>query len=289
MQAVTMFAALAATLCGTASAANRTAGLSDVPQKPLWFGMWGSDQDSNGFSSLVWDAVQDSDVDQHGGGDLRFLYPVWKFFCQEQQQTGVCTLYSDYQSRWDNAVSKMKQYLSSGKIIGFFPGDERICKMKGTGVTDTIINTVRNDFPKGTAIIYINECGSTWPEHSMPEGADWVSVDRYRGDKDQDYVKDVKKIYDDIFKKLHSGQKVGLCPGVGHPRDHEKICDDECTANVELQDAKDFVEWAHSDDRVIFIAPYAWMRDGQIEVGLNQMSHNDELKQFYKKLGQSTK
>ena len=33
-----MSAALAAALCATANAANRTTGLSDVPQKRLWFG-----------------------------------------------------------------------------------------------------------------------------------------------------------------------------------------------------------------------------------------------------------
>ena len=124
----------------------------------------------------------------------------------------------------------------------------------------------------------------------MPANADWVSIDHYRSSKDEDYIGKVKNDYDEaVFKKLHDGQKVVVIPGVGHPKDNFKICDDKCTAALELKDAKDMVEWAHDDGRIAGIMPYAWMRDGHVEFGLNQMSDNSELLSYYQKLGRSTK
>ena len=259
----------------------------DLPHKDLWFGMWGSTPDVYEWSSIAWDNVPDSDIDQHGGPNLRFFYDVTPFFCSDIHN---CQIYSDYQQRWNNAVPKMTQLLNDQKILGFFGGDEGICHNHAAGPTNTILNTVRNSFPRGKAIIWINECSSTWPDHSMPEAADWVSADHYRKKTSDDYIGDVKKVYDNgIFKKLHSHQKVVLIPGVGHPRDHYKMCDDKCTAEAELKDAKDFVNWAHKDSRVAAIAAYAWMRDGTVEQGLNQLGDNGDLVNYYQNLGRSTK
>ena len=267
-----------------------TTTLRDVPHKDLWFGFWGSDSDVYDFSSLVWDNVSDDEIDQRGGPNLRFMYPVYKFFCQGGQETGKCEIFSDFQDRWNAAVPKMTQLLNDQKILGFFAGDEVICHSGAAGPSDTIVNTVRNSFPRGKAIIWLNECGSTWPDHSVPENADWLSADHYRSHKDDDYIGDVKNLYNNgVFKKMHSHQKVVLIPGAGHPKDNYKICDDKCTCEVELKDAKDFVDWAHEDSRVAGIMPYAWMRGADVEYGLNEMSDNGDLKKFYTDLGRSTK
>ena len=264
--------------------------LPNVPNKPMWFGFWGSNPDVYSSSSLVWDGITEADIDQHGSPNLRFMYPAYKFFCQEQSLSGHCTLFPDYQSRWNNAVPKLVQLLKDQKILGFFAGDEMICSNKAVGPTNTMIDTIRATFSKGKAIIWINECGSTFREHSMPANADWVSLDHYRSSKDEDYIGKVKNDYDEaIFKKLHDGQRVVVIPGVGHPKDNFKICDDKCTAALELKDAKDMVEWAHDDGRIAGIMPYAWMRDGHVEFGLNQMSDNGDLLSYYQKLGRSTK
>jgi len=165
-----------------------------------------------------------------------------------------------------------------------------ICKNKAAGPTTTMIDTIRSTFPKGKAIIWINECGSTWPDHTMPANADWVSIDHYRASKDEDYIAKVKEKYNNgVFKLLQSGQKVVVVPGVGHPRDNKQICDDKCTAALELKDAKDMTAWAQADARIVGIMPYAWMRDGKVEQGLNQMSNNGDLKDYYQQLGRSTK
>ena len=67
------------------------------------------------------------------------------------------------------------------------------------------------------------------------------------------------------------------------------MCSDKCTAEVELQDAKDFLDWAHKDSRIVAMAAYSWMRDGKVEKGLNQLGHNGDLMNFYMDLGRSTK
>jgi len=263
------------------------ADVPNVPSKPLWFGMWGSNPAIYPWSSIAWDNIPDGDIDQYGGPSLRFFYDVTKFFCPDKSN---CHLYSDYQTRWNNAVPKMTQLLTDQKILGFFLGDEVICSNKGTGPSNTMANTVRNTFPRGKAIIFLNDCGSTFSKYDIPENVDWVSADNYRKSKDQDYVGKVKGIYNDgIFKKLRSYQRAVVIPGVGHPRDHYKICDDGCTANVELQDAKDFLSWAQGDHRIVAMAPYSWSRDGKIEQGLDQLGSNENLKNFYMNLGKSTK
>merc|ERR1712151_532641 len=105
---------------------------------------------------------------RYGGTSLRFLYPAFKFFCQEQAETGACTLFSDFQSRWNAAVPRMQQLLASQKILGFSIGDERICGSKfKTSLSDweTMINTIRSSFPdRSKAIIHTNECGGTFGE-----------------------------------------------------------------------------------------------------------------------------
>ena len=108
--------------------------------------MWGSTPEVYPWSSIAWDDIPDSDIDQYGGPNLRFFYDVAKYFCVD---TDNCDIYPDYQDRWNNAVPKMTQLLKDQKILGFFLGDEVICNNKGTGPTNTMANTVRNTFPRG--------------------------------------------------------------------------------------------------------------------------------------------
>ena len=255
----------------------------------LWFGWWGSNSAVYDTSSIAWDHVSDQDIDQYGGPSLRFMHTVEHIFCEEGSLSGKCTIRSDHQALWNAAVPRFSQLLAAQKILGFFAGDEVICKNNAAGPTNIIANTIRNTFPRGKAIIWINECGSTFKEHSMPENVDWVSSDHYRKKKDDDYLGDVKNMYQPIFSKLHSHQSVVLIPGAGHPKDHYKMCDDKCTAKVELQDAKDFVSWAKSDSRIVGIMPYSYSRDGQVEQGASQLSDNGGLVNFYADLGRSTK
>ena len=129
----------------------------------------------------------------------------------------------------------MTQLLVDKKILGFWAGDKRICKSQDAKPSITIIDTIRSTFPRGKAIIWLNECTSTWPHYSMPVNADWVSIDHYRKKKDDNYISDLKDLFKSkVFKKLHDHQKVLIVPGVGHPKDNYKICDDKCTAKIEL-------------------------------------------------------
>ena len=89
---------------------------------------------------------------------------------------------------------------------------------------------------------------------------------------------------------------MGFCEiavGAGHdgayPEAREYQCDDKCTAKVELQDAKDAIEWAHKDSRIALVAPYAWWRDGKVEKGLDQLKDADDLKKFWIDFGTSTR
>ena len=223
-------------------------------------------------------------------------------------------MYPDYQARWNAAVPQMRQYLSQQKILGFFACDECICHGAGDQL-NIMIKTVRATFPRGTAIIYANECGSTFDcsDHasidtaenttefgqakamkgSVPAELDWISIDRYRTNSDPGHMPGLRKhCYEDIiYPLMHDHQKVAIIPQVGHPKDDYKICDDECTAGVELQDAKDAVAWAQSDSRVALVAPYSWKRHDitQAETGLDEMGSNTDLKAFWISYGQGTK
>jgi len=273
--------------------------LPPIPQK-LWFGMWGSTLDGSvnpyTFSSVIWDPPpSDATIQQYGGPASRFLYPVGKFFCSGFQQNGLCTLLPNFQALWNAAVPQMHSLLQSQKILGFCLGDERVCGGKrGPDAYNNVVtmaNAVRASFPQGTAIIYANECGSLYGSgKKVPDAIDWISIDHYRKNSKPGFIEELKKDYYDkvVFPMMASHQKVGIIPQAGHPTESEKICDDKCTAAVELQDAKDAVSWAKSDSRVTMIAPYAWRRDGKIAVGLDQLGDNGDLKNYWINFGKGT-
>lgn len=270
--------------------------LPPVPDK-IWFGWWGGAPDNTWdksieSASLLFDPIPaDNDIDQLGGSNgVRFLYPAFMFFCQEQAMTGACTLFSDYQSRWATAIPKLTNYLRHGKILGFNIGDERICGTKQkSSVADwnTIISTIRASFPRGQAIIYTNECASSFedgtPIKTIPDGLDWISFDHYRSNKDSGFIDDLRKRYEEnLYPKLASHQMVSIIPEVTCDDKKWDDCDSKCCAKVELQDAKDAMDWQSKDSRIAFINPYR----------LDDLVNNKygmELYDYWKNVGQGTK
>eukprot|EP00039_Didymoeca_costata_P010098 m.134964 g.134964 ORF g.134964 m.134964 type:complete len:427 (+) comp14707_c0_seq5:2878-4158(+) len=259
--------------------------LPPLPDK-LWFGWWGGTTDAYNFTSLFIDSPEfedDSHIQQYGGPSLRFLYPAYMFFCQEQQMSGNCTLFPDYQNRWNAAIPKMQDYLKSQKILGFNVGDERICgnDKHGTSIDDwnTIINTMRTSFPRGQAIIYTNECGSTFDDNtlkSIPSGLDWIGVDKYYTDsKTEGFITKVVKPYYEkqIFPKLHSYQKVAITPQVTDCKNLHKN---------EIGDGNDAIAWAKKESRIAFILPY---RFDDLQTNCN----GGDLYNFWVNFGKSTK
>lgn len=247
--------------------------LPDIPDVDIWVGFWGANEDAFDISSLVFDhsggPFTTHGINEYGGGGTRFLYPVFEFFCKEGDMSNKCTLHDDYEDRWDDAVPEMTKLLKNGKIIGFTIGDERVCShgKHGTSVKDLtkIIDTVRASFPdRNKAIIHYNECSGTFGDFDdgscgsdaamtdVPSGLDWFGIDKYRKDKtDDDFIDDLKEYYERcIYPKMHSEQRVCITPGIS-----SGVCPDEKTC---LQDAKDMVEWAESDDKVACITPYRW-------------------------------
>ena len=145
------------------------------------------------------------------------------------------------------------------KILGFNVGDERICgnDKHGTSVGDwnTIINTMRNSFPRGQAIIYTNECASTFENTAnfnldIPDSLDWIGFDRYYSKSDtHGFIKNtLKPAYEKyLYPKLKDHHKVAITP---------QVTNCQKLGKNELDDAKDAVAWAQSDPRVTFILPY---------------------------------
>ena len=279
-------------------------GPSPGPLPPLpdktWFGWWGGNTDAYGFTSLFIDSPQfedDSHIDQYGGPSLRFLYPAYLFFCQEQQMSGKCTLFPDYQNRWNAAVPKLHQYLMDQKILGFNVGDERICggDKHGTSIADwnTIISTMRNSFPRGQAIIYTNECHSTFESSgdtvesrrrrrkgggsfSVPAGLDWIGFDTYYTDSGtHGFINNVvKPDYEQkVYPLLAAYQKVAITP---------QVTDCQKLHKNELGDANDAVAWAKSDPRVAFILPYRFD-------DLDTHCKGSDVYNFWANYGKSTK
>jgi hypothetical protein len=268
----------------------------------VWFGVWGSDADSNNFTSLVWDIWDDATIEQQGGPALRFLYQVGQFFCTVASNK-TWSFYPDYQTRWNRAVPKLRQLLQKQKILGFMLGDESVDKGLSTDHWGTIIQTVRATFPRGTAIIYANDYVCREPnctdhgkpcrciEH-IPAALDWISSATYRTNSSSGFIGSIRASYENhIYPKLHPHQKVAVIPEAGSADD---ICDDECMTRIELQDAKDTVAWAHNDSRVALIAPYLWSyHDGcdghRCDEGMKEISGADDLRKYYWDFGRSTK
>ena len=288
---------------------NAAPPLPPIPDQ-LWFGVWGSSwaggkapvgADSHNFTSLVWDIYDDAVIEQQGGPSLRFLYQVGQFFYAGVARNPV--LYPDYQARFHRAVPKLRRLLQQQKILGFMLGDEAVDKGLSTDDWETIIQTVRAAFPRGTAIIYANDfvchepnCtshGKPCPciEH-IPAALDWISSATYRTNSSSGFIGSViRASYEDhIYPKLSPHHKVAVIPEAGS----SDFCDHECMARIELQDAKDTVAWAHNDSRVALIAPFLWSYhnkcDGHgCDQGMKEMSGADDLRKYYGALGRSTK
>ena len=260
----------------------------------LWFGVWASDVDSRNFTSLVWDCWDDETIEQQGEAALRFLYQVGNFFCSYEGNK-TWSFYPDYQARWNRVVPKLRQLLVAQKILGFMIGDESVDKGLSIEQWETIIQTVRATFPQGTAIIYANDyvCSSTSKPDTpcvrrIPDALDWISSATYRSNSSSGFIGSIRASYENhIYPKLHSHQKIAVIPEVGQAS-YPRICDDECMARIELQDAKDTVAWARSDSRVALIAPYLWTTQGN-DGGLKDMSGANDLKKYWEDFGRSTK
>ena len=152
-------------------------GLPAIPDK-LWFAWWGAktgkDDDSytgpgTECASVVMDPQpKDKDIDKYGASDTRFLYPAYNILAKcKDDMTGDCDLRDDIAERWKEAVPKLTQYLKDKKILGFTLGDERVCHGMSLEDWTTMADTMRKSFPRGTAIIYGNECGSTFFEKDL--------------------------------------------------------------------------------------------------------------------------
>ena len=276
--------------------------LPPIPDQ-VWFGMWASDAASHSFSSVVWDSWNDTAIEQQGGPELRFLYQVGSFFCSFDGNK-TWTFYPDYQTRWNRAVPKLRRLLQQQNILGFMIGDESVDKGLSTDHWETIIQTIRATFPRGTAIIWASDwvcseanCTSHGkPCHCIehiPPALDWISSAIYRTNSSSGFIGSVRASYENhIFPKLQPHQKVAVIPQVVV---NDGPCDDQCMARIELQDAKDSVAWARNDSRVALIAPYLWRSqgcDGQdCDMGLKEVSGKgtDELRQYWEDFGRSTK
>jgi hypothetical protein len=245
--------------------------LPDIPDVDIWVGFWGTRKAAYDVASLAFDnsgpAYTTEKIEKHGGGGLRFLYPVFVFFCEEEEMTNTCTLKDDYKDQWKAAVPMLTQLLKEGKIIGFTVGDERVCGdgHHGTPVKDLVkmIDHVRESFPdRSKAIIHYNECWKTFGyeddncKHAamddVPEGLDWINIDHYRkSDTDDDFMDKLKKYHEEcIYPKMHKHQKICITPGTT-----SEVCPNEKTC---LKDAKYAVNWAESDDKVGCITVYRW-------------------------------
>lgn len=221
---------------------------------------------------------------------MRFLYPIGNFFCQFDGKHW--TWYDDYNTRWNNAVPKLKQLLMDRKILGFITGDESVDKGLSEDHLETMVNTIRATFPFGTAIIYLNDniCGHDGKHdnciNKIPSGLDWVSSATYRSGSSGGFVASIRaSYYEHIIPKLADHQKVGVIPQAESAKD---ICNDECMAKLELEDAQEWMAWANSDSRVTFIAPYVWKTfDGK--PGMKELDHGDDLRKYWEDFGRGTK
>ena len=242
-----------------------------------YFGFWGDDNRTAAFTNLSWDPAPTNDTlaQMPVGGPRRYLFPSWRYFCQEQVVYAKCTLFPDYQRRWDEAVPFLARLLQEQKILGFLTGGERVSHNTSCSTWSILANTVRKSFPVSTgAVIYANEGISTFQDKlcDVPAAYDWISMDYFRADARTGYIAGLRKLYETVlYPRLAPHQQVVILPQTGQVLDVGVVCNDTCTADLELQDAHDAVQWSQDDGRVAMLAPYAWSRGGA-EKGLVEMA-----------------
>ena len=184
-------------------------------------------------------------------------------------------------------------------------GDESVDKGLPTDHWETIIETIRATFPRGTAVIWASDWVCSEPNctnggkpcsciERIPAALDWISSAIYRTNSSSGFIGSVVRAsYENhIFPKLASHQKVAVIPQVVV---NDGPCDDACMARIELQDAKDSVAWARNDSRVALIAPYLWRSQGcdghGCDLGLKEVrgAGTDDLRTYWEDFGRSTK
>ncbi len=259
------------------TAASAAAAATPAPAPPPYFGFWGDDNRTAAFTDLSWDPAPTNETlaRMPAGGRRRYLFPSWRYFCQEQVVYAKCTLFPDYQRRWDAAVPFLARLLREEKILGFLTGGERVTHNTTCSTWSILANTVRASFPVSTgAVIFANEGISTFQDKlcDVPAAYDWISMDYFRADAGTGYVAGLRRLYETVlYPRLAPHQKAVVLPQTGQVFDVGVVCNDTCTAELELQDAHDTVQWSRDDARLAMIAPYAWSR-GAPEKGLAELA-----------------
>ena len=242
-----------------------------------FFGFWGDDNRTDAFTDLSWDPAPSADTlaRMPAGGRRRYLFPSWRYFCREQVVYAKCTLFPDYQRRWDAAVPFLSRLLREEKIAGFLTGGERVTHNTTCSTWSILADTVRASFPVSSgAVIYANEGIATFRDKlcDVPASYDWISMDYFRAGSGKGYIAGLRGLYETVlYPRLAPHQRVVVLPQTGQVFDVGVVCNDTCTAEIELQDARDAVRWSREDPRVAMLAPYAWSR-GPPEKGLAELA-----------------
>ncbi len=255
-----------------------------------------------GTTGVNWASGDFNDDGSVGGEDLNMLLSEWGWTASDEQDKGATIYFSknlsrvidastigmqglinidhvffrevydpydvvlrgDYQRCWKAFKDLIKPLYESGLIAGFMLKDEAVWNGAEVSDVETIVDTIRNDFP--SAIIYYNEALAIWtsdnnnwhsPENSsgepidfsIPEGVTWFSADWYIG---PEHVKEGYRKC--IYPLLARNQRAVLVPEAYGPR-----YDDNGATMCARADF--YYDWAKNDPMIAGIMPWHYDND----------------------------
>eukprot|EP00035_Acanthoeca_spectabilis_P033536 m.24187 g.24187 ORF g.24187 m.24187 type:complete len:336 (+) comp6038_c0_seq1:79-1086(+) len=212
--------------------------------------------------------------------------------------TGL-VLHPDYQTRWSTLLeSTVKPGLGSKTLFGVFFGDELIWNCLSYNNLTAAIDLVRQDLPRGTAVLYQNEAFPVFTgtfsngtaaaglcedpagvQHhgaypSVPKGLDWISIDYY---PDEGTIAGARKIYEElIYPKMSDEQSVLFVPpaygasNYANTTDNATVAAKICCSQV-TRDGPNPPCHGNCTDAVVSwaLAAYDWAREDPRVIGLN--------------------
>ena len=238
----------------------------------MYFAMYGSDLiGTETFTNLALSTTPSQAVRNKEMNISSLLHVEWNFFNFTSHG-----LRDDWREQWVETSNVARELLSNQSLIGFNLGDELVWNCINPEALTQCADTIRQDFPKGTAYIWYNEASAPVSSgmnscdekvnFSIPSSLDWFSVDIYHMDgKVIDWVHDhVESFYREyIYPNLTDSQSVLVVPGafgsdVNHYPNGTEICNRTCYDVMCAYDADQFYEWSQRDSRIAAIAPWNW-------------------------------
>ena len=147
------------TILGLILSISMTMSTTDVEHdenRRMYFAMYGSDlSGTETFTNLPLSTTPEQAVKNKEMNIFSLLQVEWNFFNFTSHG-----LRDDWREQWVETSNVARELLSNRSIIGFNPRDELVWNCISPEALTQCADTIRQDFPRGTAYIWYNEASA---------------------------------------------------------------------------------------------------------------------------------